>query len=56
MVCSACNGKGYVSGKDGEHACPECKGRGELLPAFDPAPEQQRHVSGRGLSPRLEMI
>jgi DnaJ-class molecular chaperone len=31
MVCSVCNGKGYVVGKSCELVCPECQGRGECF-------------------------
>ena len=31
MVCSACNGKGYVVEKGKELACSECQGRGEHI-------------------------
>lgn len=31
MVCSACNGKGYVVEKGRELPCSECQGRGEYI-------------------------
>lgn len=31
MVCSACNGKGYVVEKERELPCSECQGRGEYI-------------------------
>jgi DnaJ-class molecular chaperone len=31
MVCSVCNGKGYVVGKSSESICSECQGRGECF-------------------------
>jgi DnaJ-class molecular chaperone len=30
MVCSACNGKGYVIDRQREAICRECQGRGEF--------------------------
>ena len=29
MVCSECNGKGYVNDKRGDRVCQECDGHGE---------------------------
>jgi RecJ-like exonuclease len=52
MVCSACNGKGYVTGNDGERACPDCQGRGELLTVAPPPAENERAFSNRSLQLR----
>jgi hypothetical protein len=35
MICVQCNGKGYLNGKEGDEVCPECLGKGELLPLPD---------------------